>query len=344
MAVTNRDIKPKARQVFASTRAIVTPFYNRVSSKQELTGMFTNLDAMRGSAIFVSAPMGTGKTFFIENVTPQLGIAARERPLLAPEVSDRDLNRTKGDVVFVDESDIKASWERLSRGLAAVGRHLVESGRVGLVLGDLVLRNRELRALFPNHCFLRNFEYLDREFLHGVIRQRLEHYGLGRGQDVIDPDLYDILAPAETASVNSFRTILSFLHGLVDTLPQNNASCWLTVDMATRHAKAAFDAEFSDDRQEKFLNIFLDYLSENHPRGTGLGSGLTKEQIFLLGRRADYTDWESFQEDIIEPFGRDGLLLSSGIPRLDENGHFARWVEPYYPSLLLRLLAEASAD
>lgn len=341
MPITNRDIKRASRQVFASTRAIVTPFYNRDVSKQEVEGLFTDKDTLRGSAVIVSAPMGTGKTFFIDQVAQQLGIVGRERPLLVREVTDRNLGREKGNVVFIDEGDIKTDWQSLTRGVGVIGRHLADTRRVGLVLGDLVLRNPDLLQHLPAHHFLRNFERLDSKFLQGVIQQRLEEYlDAGRGQDIIEPELYKVLVPDGTAQVNSFRSILSFLEKLVGTLPHNNAVCRLTVDIAKQYVGETFDPLFSTDRQEDFLNCFLDELAKHHPRGSGLEHGFSTEQMFILGRNVGYTAWESFQDEIIDPFGEQKLLLSGGIPALDDHGRFARWVAPYYPSLDLMLMAE----
>lgn len=342
MPITNRDVKRASRQLFASSRAIVTPFYNRVASRQEISELFADPAVLRGSTVIVSAPMGTGKTFFIDQIARHIGVVGRATPLIVKEVSERDLARERGKVVFIDEGDIKSDWSSLVRGIETIGAHVKESGVPSLVLGDYVLRNPKLVEKLPEPRFLRSFEPLDREFLQGVVRQRLQHYlGASRSQDVIVPDLYDVLAPDGMAQVNSFRTILSFLEGLVGTLPFNGDTCRLTVEMATQFVSDNFNPSLSTERQGEFLNRFLDLLADSHPRGEGLDQGLSKEQMFELARAAGYTTWGSFQEEVIDRFGDLGLLVSRGIPGPDDKGAFARWVEPYYPSLLLMLLAEA---
>ena len=339
--ITNRDIKRVSRQVFSSSRTMITPFYNRTASKLEVESIFAERAALQGSAVVISAPMGTGKTFFIDQVAQQVGILGRERPLLVRELTKRDLDREKSDVVFVDEGDIKTDWVRLTRGMEVLGRFLKSSGRVAVLLGDLVLRNPEMLGHLPSHRFVNKFEPLDSSFLRGVIRQRLEEYlKANHGEEIIEPSLYEILVPDGTAHVNSFRTILSALERLVGTLTYNNAVCSLTLDMAIQHEKEKFDPVFHSDRQAAFLNSFLDHLAECHPRGSGLEYGIDTNQMFELASRVGYGDWASFQDEIVDPFGEQGLLLSRGIPGLDAHGRFARWVEPYYPSLSLMLVAE----
>jgi len=342
MTISNRDIKRVARQIFASSRAIVTPFYNREKSKREVAELFQNIEALRGSVVLISAPMGTGKTFFIDQVTKEIGIHERAKPLLIGELkSESDLKREKGDVLFVDEGDIKTNWSDLNRGARVLGEHLREDGRVGLLLGDFVLRNDDLAKHLPSPRYLQTFEPVNRAFLEGVIRQRLDTYlNAGRGQDIVDPGLYDILVPDGTAFVNSFRAVLSFLENLVRTLPNDAKPCRLTVDLAKDFTRENFEPALTTDRQEDFLNRFLDFLAANHPGGSGLAPGFDRQQMFMLAKQCGYADWSSFQDEIVDPFGEQGLLLARGIPGLDEDGRFARWREPYYPSLPLMLTAE----
>ncbi|GAB6043292.1 hypothetical protein [Endothiovibrio diazotrophicus] len=340
MTITTQEIKRVATQLFASSRAYVTPFYNRTVSKQEIARLFADADGLRGGVVLISAPMGTGKTFFIDQVAADLGIGAKAKPLLAGEVDERALEQARGEVLFIDEADIKTNWSDLDRGLGAVGRHLEESGRIGLILGDYTLRNPDLQRHFPHHQFLTSFEPLDRPFLQGVLRQRIEEYLTKRPEEIIAPELYDLLVPEGCAPINSFRTVLAFLERLVRSLPGTRQPCWLTPELAVGFVQQEFDPLIETDRQEAFLNLLLDHLAENHPRGVNLEEGFDRAELLLLGKRAGYREWEDFQDEIIDPFGEQGLLLSRGVPGLDETGRFARWIGPYYPSLPLMLLAE----
>ncbi|MDG4550613.1 MAG: hypothetical protein P9F19_15275 [Candidatus Contendobacter sp.] len=340
MPTTNQEIKRVARQLFASSRAYVTPFYNRVASKQEMKSLFADRSPLLGGAVLISAPMGTGKTFFIDQMAALLGLEGRAKPLLVGEVDERDLQQAKGEVLFVDEGDIKTTWADLDRGIALIGQHLRNSQRVSLILGDYTLRNPNLLRHLPKHRFLQTFEPLDRPFLQGVLQQRIREYLKRRPEEIIEPALYDILVPDGAAHVNSFRAILTFLESLVRTLPGDRQPCWLTVELAKRYVQDSFDPTLTTDRQENFLNRFLDYLAEHHPRGADLEQGFDQAEMLLIGGPAGYGDWAEFREEIIDPFGLQGLLLSRGIPGLDADGRFVRWPGPYYPSLMLTLMAE----
>ncbi|MDG4596506.1 MAG: hypothetical protein P9F75_12600 [Candidatus Contendobacter sp.] len=337
MPITNQEIKRVARQLFSSSRAYVTPFYNRTTSKQELANLFADRSPLHGGAVLISAPMGTGKTFFIDQMTAVLKLEGRAKPLLVGEVSERDLQQAKGEVFFIDEGDIKTNWSDLDRGIQLIGQHLRDNQQqVGLVLGDYTLRNPSLLGHLPKHRFLQTFEPLDRAFLQGVIEQRMAEYLKRRPEEIIEPALYDILVPDGAAHVNSFRAILTFLEGLVRTLPGDRQPCWLTVEQAKNYVQDNFDPQFTTDRQADFLNFFLDHLAER----PDLEQGFDQSEMLLLGKRAGYGDWLEFREEIIDPFGLQGLLLSRGVPGLDADGRFVRWPGPYYPSLMLTLMAE----
>lgn len=243
-------------------------------------------------------------------------------------------------MLFVDEGDIKTQWSDLDRGIALIGQYLRDSQRVGLILGDYTLRNPDLLRHLPKHRFLQTFEPLDRPFLQGVLAQRMKEYLKRRPEEIIEPALYAILAPDGAAHVNSFRAILTFLENLVRTLPGDRQPCWLTVELAKRYVQDNFDPTFTTDRQADFLNCFLDHLAERHPLGADLEQGFDSTEMLLLGKRVGYGDWAEFREEIIDPFGLQGLLLSRGIPGLDADGRFVRWPGPYYPSLMLTLMAE----
>ena len=341
MTINNQDIKRAATQLFASTRAYATPFYNREKSKEEIKSLFANLDPLRGGAVFISAPLGSGKTFLIDQVAPDLGITGRARTLLLGETRTAELKKTRGEVLFVDEADIKTNWSDLRQGMATVGEYLEKTQKVGLILGDFTLRNPDLHKLVAKPPrFLYSFEGLSQAFLRGVLRQRIQHY-LDRREpeEILAPDLYEVLVPDSIARINSFRVVLTFLEKLVRDLPANRQPCQLTLAMAKDFVEKAFQPPIATDRQEDFLNLFMDRLASEHPGGRNLEQGFTQTELFLMGRQVGYTTLEDFQDEIIEPFGTQGLLLAAGVPGLDETGRFARWIEPYYPSLELRLAA-----
>lgn len=340
MTVTNKDMKRAARQVFAASRAIVTPFYNRDVSKKDVADLFANRERLKGNVLLIAAPMGTGKTFFIDQVANTLGIAGRAKPLLVGEITEKDLKGDTEDTIFVDEGDIKTNWSDLVRGVRLLGEHVRENNQIGLLLGDYTLRNPDLAGLLPNPRHLLSFEPLDEKFLRGVLRQRLEEYlNVRMETQIVDDDLIRALIPEGTAFVNSFRAILTFLESLVRTLPGDTKPCRLTLDMARNFMTETFDPVLSTDRQGEFLNRFLDHLAQNHRGGLGLEHGFSNDQLMLLAKQAGFENWESFKDEVIKPFGEQGLLLGRGVPGLGPDGQFERWREPFYPSLQLILMS-----
>lgn len=346
MIATNRAVRQARPQVFQSGHAIATPFYNRTDSKNELKHLFDNREELTGTAIVIASPFGTGKTFFIETVGPDLDIAHRDRAIRVPDVSASSLKRARGSVLFLDEADTKAPWPRLDDALARIGEDLAASGRTALLLGDYALRNSALLDRLPSYRYLTTFEPLDQDFLRGVIIDRLRYY-IGEKvhavDDIIEPALYEILVPASMSRVNSLRTVLAFLEQVAEKLPYDNAPCYITVEMA--RAGAIDDINRLMDgfaglstMQERFLTEFVECIGAHHVDGGGLEDGFNAEMMMAVGEAAGYRSWEELVDDVIEPFAKNDLLLSRGTPRLDENGKFVRFVEPFYPSLQLMLL------
>lgn len=86
-------------------------------------------------------------------------------------------------------------------------------------------------------------------------------------------------------------------------------------------------------------NALLDSIESTPSCSPRLEPGFDNEHLLELGKQVGYRDWRSLYDGIISVLVWNELLHSAGIPKLDDEGHFARWVEPYYPSLHLRLLA-----
>lgn len=341
MPVTNMEIRRTAKQVFASTRGYDTPFYNRVDSKAEIEDRFREQTDLEGLVFMISAPLGTGKTFFLETVGSELGIPAKTKPLLMPELDQKQLKKVKGKILFIDESDIKTTWPKLREGMEMIHAHIEKTGQAVILLGDHCLKNPGLTDVLSRKEYLRKFEPLDKTFLQGVVRQRLEYYLEGKRQDdLIDDDLYDVLVPDELAAISSFRAVLSILERISKFLPVNNDPCKITLDLARQWIQEEYDPLIDTQRQEDFLNLLLDFIAENHRRCSGLTHGLGRQQLFSMGKRFGFADMSQFEEEIIEPFTRNEILVSKGVPGCDPNGIFIRRPEPFYPSIPLLLLAE----
>jgi hypothetical protein len=341
MQITNSQIKQTAMQVFASSPGYETPFYNRERSKKEIQERFKDIESLKQSAYIISAPLGTGKTFFIDQMSSELGVQTKTKPLIVKTINQEQLKNTEENVFFVDEGDIKSSWDNLKKGIELIQSHIDRTGQTVLLIGDYCLQNPELAGIFGKKEYLNHFEPLNKEFLQGVIKQRLSRYlDIEKPEDIIEESLYKILVPDELAPVASFRSVLSFLERVVRLLPVNSKPCKITPDLAKDWVEKEYDPAIYSDKQEDFLNNLLDFISENHPGGSGLMQGLTEDNLFMMGRKAGYKSKEEFHSDIIEPFTRNEVLISKGIPYCNEKGEFIRRPEPFYPSIPLLLLSE----
>ncbi len=340
--ITNSEVKRSAAQIFAYGPLYETPFYNREVSKKEIAQAFTDVTKGKPLAYFISEPLGTGKTFFIDHMSSRLGIKGREKPFYVKYITKEELNRSAGDVIFVDEADIKSSWNDLAKGLKCIKEHMEETGQKVIILGDYCLRNKELYDIFKKYNYLHNFEALDRKFLNGVINQRIKYYMGKNVKSIISEELFSILTPEGLAVISSFRAILTFLAQLVRRIPANNEECLLTLDIATEWVKDEFDPLLDSDKQAEFLKLFQCFISQNHPKGKGLNGGLTTDELFFrIGKDAGFKDINEFEDEIIRPFTSNELLISKGIPYYSkEKKEFIRRPEPFLPSIQMLLLSE----
>lgn len=334
--VTNSEIKRCADQIFAYGRNYETPFYNRIESQKELKDKYKKFPDSH--AFFISAPIGTGKTFFIDFVGADIGLAPKEKQLYVKTATTSSLNKVKDNIIFVDEGDIKTSWEGLTKGLESIASHISKTGQNAIILGDYCLKNPQLINCFNSYDYMQSFEPLNAEFLKGVLRQRIKEYVKKEVDNIVEDALMDILTPKWTVNGASFRTILTFFSKLVRTLPANNAECIIRLDVAKKWVEDIFDPALDTEKQVIYLNLLLDYIAEKHPNGCGLDNGLSTIELFSIAYEAGYKDIEEFKKEIIEPFTRNELLVSTGMPYLDERGVFVRRPEPYVPSIMIMLL------
>ncbi len=342
MAITNSELKRSAAQVFAYGLDIQVPFYNREKSKKEILDRFEDDLNSRGLVYFISAPLGTGKTFFIDHVSSELeGIQTRQRPLFARELKSGEIRGFKGKIIYIDEADIKSTWNDLRNAMDVVKAHTEKTGQKAIVLGDYTLRNNNIVGDLENTEYLRSFEPLDKEFLAGVLDQRVHHFlNKKGGASIISDELYDVLTPSGLAAIATFRTVLTMLSQFTQQLPYNSKQCVIDLELAKKWVEENFDPLLTTDNQNDFLNVLLDFIMEQHPKGAGMNEGLSEDQLFALGRDLGYESIENFRDEILVPFAKNELLVSTGVPFLDGKGEFVRWPEPYLPTIQTLLLAE----
>jgi hypothetical protein len=175
--ITNTDIMRSLEQIFASSKFQFTPFYNRDISKKEILSRFTSIkNEDKSLAYFISAPLGTGKTFFIDTVVGEMYSQQKINPLYLKELNDSELESWGYDIIFIDECDIKTPWKTLQKGMELVSNYVCKSGKIAVLIGDYSLRNEKLVNIFNKTDYLNNFEYIDKEFLKGLINQRIEFF------------------------------------------------------------------------------------------------------------------------------------------------------------------------
>lgn len=341
MSISAKDLKLNIGKVFAESHDYQTPFYNRTASGKKLIDKFKKVEKGAGLVYMISEPLGTGKTFFIDYVSKELlGKQDRQRPLYAKGLTLGKADKYKGDILFIDEMDIKSTWEELSNAAEVISRHVEKTGRNTIVIGDYCLRNPDLCDQFSNKKYLTQFEPLNREFLAGILDQRVKAFmRKNNGSAIISDDLYNILTPDWGVSGTTLRTILSLLAQLAEKLPFNSKKAYLDLELALDWIQD-MELFLTSQRQEDYLNRFLDFLEEEHPGGSGLDGGILLDQLYFMGKDMGFSSPDEFLDEIIDPFCRSSLLVSSGIPHQSKEGRFITYPKPYLPTIQTILLSQ----
>lgn len=348
--ITGMQLKRISPQIFAYSAQYQVPFYGRTASIEETRQKAGNLQP--GQVLIISQPLGTGKTFLVTHMISkeQLDVPRGSIFLTARGIADNPdaMDSYPGDILIVDETDIKSPYKKLKVGMAQLQDFLDNTGKRAIVLGDFVLRNEELRSIFhkPEQVF--GFESLDEGFLRGALEMRLRTFaGNEQGGSVnldqlISEDLIKVFTPDWILSVNSFRGVFSLLQEVVadDRLVKiNNNPVKLELSMIMEHLQRQ-QIELDTEEQEEYLRVLQEYIRDTYPMGRGLTRGFTKEELYQLAEAADIdVDYDDFEEEILDPLALEGLLISNGIPKI-KDGTFIRRPLPMVPSLKLLLSAQ----
>lgn len=346
--ITNKQLKQASRQLFTYS-AYQAPFFGRERSIRE---MGEKTAALRpGEALLISQPLGTGKTFLVSHMISnrRLPIPNGATFLTARAVADRpeSMEAFPGDVLVMDEADIKTTYAKLRTSLTELKRYLDRTGKRAIVIGDFALRNAELRACLGQPKQIEEFEPLDEGFLRGVLNKRFgiflkkevgEDFQL---EDVIAPDLLRAFTGEWIWPVNNFRGIFSLLQSVTDDdnlVRFNSNPARLELSMVMERLVSEED-ELDTAEQEDFLNLLRAYIREVYPLGSGLTRGFELSELYTLAEQGNLgVDYEDFADDILYPLAQAGYLISTGIPYYRE-GAFIRRPLPMVPSLRLLLSA-----
>lgn len=346
--ITCNQLKQACPQVFTYSAQYQAPFYGREASIREMAEKTSTLQP--GKTLLISQPLGTGKTFLVTNMIndKKIPVPKGVEFLTARGIAENPdcLNRFPGDVLVVDETDIKTTYKKLDLAMKQLQEYLNNSGKKAIIIGDYSLRNKELQSALDHPEMVQEFEPLDRGFLRGALEQRFQAFlgdFLDPGftvEDVIDPALLELLTPDWMRQVNSFRGVFSLLQSVVrnDKLVKYNSSkAYLELSMVMEHLKNDDEYPFDTEEQGRFLELLREYIREVYPKGSGITRGFDLDELYSLAENDSMEiGYDDFAEEILYPLATEGYLVSTGIP-VYEDGEFIRRPLPLVPSLKLLL-------
>ena len=347
--ITNRQLKQASQQLFTYSAQYQAPFYGREKSIVEMEKKASGLK--NGETLFISQPLGTGKTFLVTHLisTKKLDVPLGASFLTARGIAERPevMDNFPGDVLVVDEADIKTTYQKLLRGLDKLQEYLLKNNKRAIVIGDFCLRDAELEKHLGKSARIEEFEPIDQDFLCGVLDSRFRYF-LGDSlkpefqiNDVIAPDLLRAFTGEWLVQVNNFRGIFSLLQSVIGNdrfVRFNDNPARLELSTVTDFLADQQD-ELDEEEQENFLQALRDFIREKYPMGSGLTRGFMIDELYSLAEESEIdVDYEDFSEEILYPLAAAGYLLSTGIPYC-HNGEFIRRPAPFVPSLKLLLSA-----
>ncbi len=348
--ITNKDLKRCSQQVFTYSAQYQAPFYGREKSIIEMQNKTAALKS--GEVLIISQPLGTGKTFLINHMISEgrISVPRNSNFLTAKGVDENpdSMNQFPGDILIVDEVDIKTTYRKLMGGMSNLQEYLDNSDKKAIVIGDFSLKDPKLSCCLHNQQMLTDFEQLDREFLRGVLNQRFQYFMpdyLDADfclEDVIDTELINYLSPEWMKTVNSFRGVFSLLQSVVNSdkyVRFNNDKAYLEISMFKEYLTDDDSLDLDEDVQYEFLNVLKKYISSEFPKGVGITSGFTIDELYQLAQMDEIEiEYDDFADEILYPLAVSDLLVSTGIPTYDDNdGRFIRRPAPFVPSLKLLL-------
>lgn len=345
--ITNKDLKRCAPQVFTYSAQYQAPFYGREKSIAEIRKKAAQLE--KGGVLCISQPLGTGKTFLVNHLISEemIPVPRGAAFLTVRDIADNKevLARFPGNVLVVDEADIKLTYDKLTRGLSELQTYLDENDKSAIVIGDFSLKDRRIGDKLKSKDYINEFEPMDKAFVEGVLLQRFKvfmeefidvDFSL---ESVIDPKLINSIAPEWMKQANSFRGMFSLFQEIINSdryVRFNSDKAYLELTMFKDYLASDSDMGLDEYEQIEFLTALKEMLRSEYPAGSGI-KGFTTEELYSLAEEAGIDiEFDDFAEDILFPMAMAGLIVSCGIPYKGDDG-FIRRPEPYVPSLKLML-------
>jgi len=346
--ITCIDLKRCCQQIFTYSARYQAPFYGREKSIAEMQEKVGALQP--GETLLISQPLGTGKTFLVTHMISEgrINVPRGASFLTARGIAEtpESIQRFPGDILIVDEADVKTVYKKLTAAMEILQRYLDETGKMAIVIGDYTLRDLNLRNRLSKPKLLLNFEPIDRDFLYGSIMQRFQKFMseiIDKSfhlEDVLDPQLLEYLTPTWMLSVNNFRGIFSLFQDVVSCdkyVKYNSSKAYLELSMFKEFLSDDDGEDLDTEEQIEFLRLLKELIVNNYPKGTGITRGFQKDELYQLAQNGGIdVEYDNFYEDILNPLTLGDYLVSAGIPTY-QDGEFIRRPEPYVPSLRLLL-------
>ena len=346
--ITNKDLKRCSQQVFTYSAQYQVQFYGREKSIIEMQNKTAALKS--GEVLIISQPLGTGKTFLVNHMIAEnkINVPRNSSFLTAKEVDENpdSMKKFPGDILIVDEVDIKTTYQKLIGGINNLQEYLDNSEKKAIVIGDFSLKDPNISNCLRNQQVLTEFEPLNREFLCGALNQRFQYF-MSEYLDadfclenVIDTELINYLSPEWMKTVNSFRGIFSLLQSVVNSdkyVRYNNDKAYLELSMFKEYMDDDGSLDLDNDVQYEFFKILREYIRSQFPKGVGITRGFTVDELYRLAQMGEINvEYNAFADEILYPLAVSDLLVSTGIPTYN-NGQFIRRPAPFVPSLKLLL-------
>ena len=346
--ITCNELKRCCPKIFTYSAQYQAPFYGRKKSIAEMVEKVASLQAR--DTLLIAQPLGTGKTFLVTHMINAGKIQAPRNVkfLTAKEIGEKpeSLEQFPGDILIVDETDIKTAYKKLTTSMENLQRYLDETGKKAIVIGDYSLRDPALNAYLRNPKFLLEFEPIDRAFLYGTTEERFRAFMEEfidpdfRLEDVLDSQLLECLTPEWMQQVNSFRGIFSLLQAVVNDdrfVRYNNSKAYLELSMFKEFLSEHDGEDLDTEEQIEFLRLLKEFIRSDYPKGVGITRGFRRDELYELAKDGGIdVDYDDFAEDILYPLALGDYLVSTGIP-VYRDAEFIRRPEPYVPSLRLLL-------
>jgi hypothetical protein len=370
--VTNSLIVSKAPDVFDNLGAYQVPMAGR---QEELQGIIQNLELPEPTVTVVSAPLGSGKTFllnqcfgtllprgFDDNRNRYTVFASREKMPdrrkvpLAKEISSRlnDADTRFRRICIVEELDRKSKFPVLESVLSEALGWLESDPTGSLILtGDRFLEHPTVTEQIAATKFPRkdvSLAPLDRELMLEAIALRVNQIVLKRDSSfesalpaaealLSDPLVESCVIPATAPGIANFREAFGLMRRMSDHVDLDVSG----IDFGRRFLRRLTSERDLLAGQRRTEEIVLERVRRSLLSGTPV-SEISLESL-LTSSGSEYTEAD-YRKSVVDSLVRLRCLVPMGVPYLVDSSVSGKNVGPYLPKqdVFVDIAAELSAD